>query len=144
MFSTSVDVKYFYDDGSGTPVDITAIVLNNPKILFEGMTEETTPAGVVGDKFTPTGRSKSEPIEVSGVFKTGDANDADDLFGDRVPEAPDAATRTFAIEYTSTGRRRSVETYLTKYDIESNKDNGLTRFTAKLRPTGDVTETIPA
>lgn len=136
---TSLRTKYYYDDDGGMPVDITSYVLNNPVISKEGVTEEVTPYGIAADKFLPTGRVHTEPIELSGLFKTGEADDIDDLFADRLPEAPEAATRTFTAEYVS-GRTESVETFLSKYDVLPNRENGLTKFTVVLRPDGDVSD----
>jgi hypothetical protein len=140
---TSVQTKYFYDDEDGTPVEITAVVLNNPQIQVEGVTEETTPFGQRGDQHTPTGRGRSQVIEVSGLFRSGATDDPDDLFGTQdLPLGPEAVTRTFTHEFAP-DRSRSIETHLIAYDVTPNRENGLTRFTAKLRTTGDVTEGFP-
>jgi hypothetical protein len=134
----SVTTKYFYDDALGNPVDITAFVLSINDIEHKNLLQQVDPYGVAMPVFQPTGKGSYAPVELGGLYKTGVAS-IDDLFGKRIPEGPTAATRTFTIEYLP-GRQTSVETHLDDFKRTPNKDNGLTRFTVRLQPTGDITE----
>jgi hypothetical protein len=137
--STSAGMKFFYDDAVGNPVDITAFVLSINDVDVSNMLQQTDPYGTTMPEFTPTGKGKIEPIEIGGLYKTG-AGSIDELFSGRVPEGPTAATRTFSVEYIAGVRKTLVETHLEHFKRSPNKDNGLTRFSVRLQPTGVVTE----
>lgn len=147
MEGTALKHKLFYDDANGVPVEITAEILQNSSIKIAGKTEETTPFGPTGEfpQHTPTGAATTSDITLSGIFRDGEDGEViDPLFRDRVPESPDTDTRTFREVLTENNRSRAVETRLISYDPEPNRENGLTRFTIVLRPTGTVTEAYPS
>lgn len=138
--SISAGMKYFYDDASGTPVDITAFVITDNDFDESNKLQQTDPFGTTMPEFSTTGRGEIKPITVGGIYKTG-AGTVDALFANRIPEAPDTAVaRTFTVQW-STGRSTSVETQLSNFKRSDNKDNGLTRWSAVLQPTGVRTET---
>jgi hypothetical protein len=142
MQSTASRIKYFYDDAGGTPVEITAFVLNNPEIKLSNVLDRATPYGVNMPVFENTDQGEMAPITLSALFKSGTG--LDPLFAGRIPEAPEASTRTFTVQYLGdTERSLSVETRLQDYSAQPNRENGLTRATAVLQPTGEVTETFP-
>lgn len=138
--SISAGMKYFYDDAGGAAVDITAFVITDNDFDESNKLQQTDAFGTTMPEFSPTGRGEIKPITVGGIYKTG-AGTIDALFGNRIPEAPDTAVaRTFTIQW-STGRSTSVETQLSNFKRSDNKDNGLTRWSAVLQPTGIRTET---
>jgi hypothetical protein len=138
---TAATTKYFYDDDQGQAKDITPFVLTINDIDVKNILQNVTPFGVKMPVHSPTGQGELAPIDVGGLYKTGN-DSVDELFGDRVPEDPDAATRTFMIEWEP-DRTTSVETHLINFKRSPNRDNGLTRWSSSLQPTGDVTENFP-
>lgn len=139
LTSVSAGIKYEYDGADGNPVDITAEVLTINDIDQANMLQQTDPFGTSMPEFTPTGRGSFKPIQLGGIFKTGSGT-IDAQFGGRIPEAVDTPARTLKITW-ATGRSTSVETHLSDFKRSPNKDNGLTRFTVELQPTGVITET---
>jgi hypothetical protein len=137
--SVSAGMKYEYGDATDTLVDITNEVLTINDIDQANMLQQTDPFGTSMPEYNPTGRGSFKPIQLGGIFKTGSGT-VDAQFGNRIPEAVDAIARTFKITW-STGRSLSVKTQLSNFKRSPNKDNGLTRFTVELQPTGVVTET---
>lgn len=138
--SVSAAAKYFYDDVAGNPVDITAFILTDHDFEEANKLQETDPFGTTMPEFSTTGRGEIKPITLGGLYKTG-AGTIDALFGNRVPESPDTAVARTFTEQWSTGRTTSVETQLSAFKRSFNKDNGITRFTVVLQPTGVRTET---
>ncbi len=142
---TFVRRKYYYDDVSGTPVEITSKVLTWNGLEAQGVTEDTSPFGTKMTQKTPTGRGSVAMIELGGLMKTVDAGEIDALFADRIPEDPDTPSRTFTVDWTGTGERlSSIETYLLKYGRSDNAQNGLTKTVVQLDPTGDLIEIFPS
>lgn len=139
--STSVRMKIYYDDADGNPVDITSLCLSINDIKVTSMMEQTDPFGVRMAAFTPPGKGKMDPITIGGLFKIGD-NTFNDLFADRVPEDPDTPSRTLKIDWTGEDlETTSVETFLSEYTRTPNRENGLTRSSVVLQPSGEITET---
>jgi len=143
--STSVRIKYYYDDADGTPVDITREVLAASDIKEMNLLEQIDSYGVAMAQFIPGGKGKLEPITLNGLFKIG-SEKFDDLFGNRVPEDPDTATRTLTVDMLGDGTwMDSVETHLESYTKVMPKENssGLVRAAAALQPTGEITRVRP-
>jgi hypothetical protein len=139
--SISATMQFFYDDAIGSPVDITQHVITINDIDVENILEQTDPFGVAAEEHTPSGKYRVAPIEIGGLFETA-AGGPDELFADRQGEGPTAVTRTFRIVWI-TGRESAVETHLGMYKRTPNRENGLTRYSVTLQPTGTITETIP-
>lgn len=141
-FSLSSGMKHFYDDAGGTPIDITAFVMTNNDILDEkNVLQQTDGYGTKMPEYDPSGRGTIAVIELGGMYKTG-LGSIDALFANRIPEDNTAVKRTYTCQYL-TGRTVSVETHLLEFKRTPNKDNGLTKFTVQLQPTGERTEVIP-
>lgn len=133
---SSIVVKY--DNSGGTLVDITAYVITINDIDVENIMEEVRPFGATWAKHLPIGVGQVAPIEISGLYDDTATTGPDALLANRVPEGPAASTRTLEITYGST-KKTTVETHLISYKRTADK-NGLTRYTARLQPTGAVTE----
>lgn len=134
--SSPATMAFFYDDEGGDPVDITEHILNINDIDVENLTEETRPFGKAWDTHKTIGVGRMPVIEMGGLYD--DVEDGpDDLFADRVPEPPETPTRTFRIVWGSLATR--VETSLLAYRRSADR-NGLTKYTIRLQPTGEVVE----
>lgn len=139
--STSLRMKIWYDDASGTPVDITSKILTMNDIDIQGQNENVRPFGVGMDQFLQSGIGHVEPIELGGLLQTTGLGELDSLFADRIPEDPDTGTRTFKIDWIGAdARTTSFETTLLSYKRSANKENGLTKVMIRLQPTGEVSE----
>ncbi len=132
------DITVNYDNSGGTPVDISAHVLTINDVDVENITEEVRPFGVAWDTHKAIGVGRMPVIELGGVFDDTASTGPDALFADRVPEGPATASRTLAVTWGST-KITTVETILLTYRRTADK-NGLTRWLARLQPTGAVTE----
>ena len=131
-------IKIDYDNGSGTPVDITAYVLTINSVDVEQVLEEVRPFGASWDKYMPVGVGKMGPIELGGIFDDTAVSGPDALFAGRIPEAPGTATRTLKVTWGGS-KSTSVETHLGAYKRQVDKQ-GLTKYSVTLTPTGAVTE----
>lgn len=127
-----------YDNSGGTPVDITQHVEDMSEIVVENGLEEKHSFGDSWEEHLPFGVGKINPIEITGLYDDIVTVGPDALFANRVPETPSTATRTFKVTWR-TGKTTSVETYLIAYQRAADR-NGLTKYTARLQPTGAVTE----
>lgn len=136
--SVAVDMKILYDDGAGTPVDITDLVMSIGDVELKNVLQPTDGFNSPMPEFTPTGRGDHSPIEFGGIYKTGTGS-IDALFANRIPEDVNTPSRTLTYQWL-TGRTLSVETHLSDFKRSPNKDNGITKFTVTLQPSGDVTD----
>lgn len=140
--SVPAGMKFWYDDGSGTPVDVTLQVLTCGAINEQNDLQQTDPFGTTRPVFDPTGRGSLAPFDVGFLFKTG-VGSVDALFSGRVPEAEGTPSRTFTIQYL-TGRLQSEETQLKGWKRDANVKTGIVMATATLQPSGEKTpEIIP-
>jgi hypothetical protein len=136
--STPAGVVISYDNGAGTPVDITAHVMEINDIEIESLTEEMHSFGKTWEESKPVGIARMSDIELSGLYDDVAATGPDALFAGRAPETPATATRTITFTWR-TGKTTSVETYLKSYTRSPDR-NELTKYSAVLQPTGVVTE----
>jgi len=128
-----------YDNGGGTPVDITQYVLTLNDIDVESLVEEKHSFGDAWEESLPIGLARMAPVEISGLYDDTAASGPDALFAGRAPEVPGTATtRTLTITWRGS-KTTSVETYLLLYKRSADRNN-LTKYTARLQPTGAVTE----
>ena len=132
------DLKVEYDNVGQSLVDISAHVLTINDIDVENLTEEIRPFGDSWDKHAAIGVGRMPVVELGGVYDDTAATGPDALFGGRVPEGPATATRSLKLTWGST-KTTIVETILLTYRRTPDK-NGLTRWTARLQPTGSVAE----
>jgi hypothetical protein len=114
--STPAGVTIWYDDSGGTPVNITAHVLTMGDIDVEEITEEVHPFGTAWEENKGVGIGRVPDIVFGGLYDDG-VGGPDDLFGDRIPEGPNATPRTFKVSFIagSPGKTFSVETILMRY-----------------------------
>lgn len=127
-----------YDNAGGSLVDITQHVQTINDFDVEDITEETHSLGDLWEENKPIGVGRIPDIELSGLYDDVVTVGPDALFAGRIPETPATATRTFKITWR-TGKTSSVETYLGLYRRSADRA-GLTKYTARLKPTGAVTE----
>lgn len=127
-----------YDNSGGTPVDITQYVLNLSEVTVENGMEEKHSFGDSWEESLPIGIGKVSEIEIGGLYDDTATTGPDALFANRVPETPATATRTLTITWRS-GKTTSVETFLLSYKRSADR-NALTKYSARLKPTGAVTE----
>jgi len=127
---------------SGGQVPLPAArLLDAPRINdvdVENITEEVRPFGAAWDTHKAIGVGRMPVIELGGVYDDTAATGPDALFGGRVPETAATATRTLAITWGST-KITTVETLLLTYRRTADK-SGLTKWLARLQPTGAVVE----
>jgi len=132
------DLTVEYDNAAGTLVDITAHVLNVNDIDVENLTEEVRPFGASWDVHKTVGVGRMPVVEIGGVYDDTASTSPDALFANRVPEGPAVASRT--LKFTWGGSKTTeVETVLLGYRRTVDRA-GLTRWLARLQPTGAVTE----
>lgn len=134
-------MQVLYDNGSGTPVDITQHVQTINDIDVENITEETHPFGTAWEESKGVGIGRMAPVELGGLYDDV-ADGPDDMFGDRIPEGPNATTRTLTFVWIpgSPSKSTSVETILALYKRTPDRA-AITKWMARLQPTGTVTET---
>lgn len=138
--SSPATLKIEYDNGSGTPVDITQYVLTINDISVESVLEEMHPFGTPWEAYMPVGIGKIAPVELGGLWDDTVTTGPDALFSGRVPEVPGTAiTRTLKVTWKTAGKYTNFETYLISYDRTAERNN-LTKFKVKLQPTGAITE----
>lgn len=136
--SVSAGMKFFYDDATGIPVDVSAPIISDSDFEESNKLMQTDGYGTTMPEFGTTGRGEIKPLTYSGIYRTGTGT-IDALFGNRIPEAADTQARTWTVQW-SVGRTTSVETQLQTFKRTENKDNGMTKFTIVLQPTGVRTE----
>ena len=137
-YSPPSGVVIQYDNAGGTPVDISQYVLTVNDIDIESVTEEVHTFGDQWEEHLPIGIGRMSPVEIMGLYDDVASVGPDALFADRAPESPSDNTRTLTLTWRS-GKTTSVETYLLSYRRTADR-NALTKYTARLQPTGAVTE----
>lgn len=131
-------IIFMYDNGAGTPVDITQYILELSEIEVISGIEEKHSFGDSWEEWLPFGVGKMNPIEIMGLYDDVVTVGPDALFANRAPETPSSTTRTVTITWRS-GKTTAVETYLISYKRSPDR-NALTKYTTRLQPTGAVTE----
>jgi hypothetical protein len=131
----SPSVTITYDDApGGTGRAVTNFVMNlgGAKIVVE--TQSSEAFGDSWKEFSPTGMRSCPDIPVSGLWDTTATTGPHVVFAPAAGDAaPDAATRTLVLVFGDS-KTFTVETRLVEYEVVA-KNNGLTEFSAVLRPT---------
>lgn len=127
-----------YDDSGGTPQDMTQYVLEINGVAVENILEEVHSFGDSWEEHLPIGVARMTPVELSGLFDDTASTGPDAVFGGQAPATPASTTRTLKFTWGGT-KTTEVETHLISYERSADR-NGLTRYTARLQPTGTVTE----
>ena len=127
-----------YDNSGGSLIDISAHVLTINDVDVENITEETRPFGASWEEHKAIGVGRLPVIELGGVYDDTVSTGPNALFGGRIPEGPGATPRELKITWGST-KTTLVDTILLTYRRTADK-NGLTRWLARVQPTGAVTE----
>lgn len=133
-------VQIWYDDSGGTPVDITSHVLTCNGIPIEELTEEVGPFGRSWNVNKGIGVGQVPDMTFGGLYED---TVLDPLFANRIPEGPNATTRTLKIVYIpgSPEKATSLETILKKYDRPLDR-SALGKYEVTLQHAGGaVTET---
>lgn len=106
-------VVVMYDDGGGTPQDITSEILTIGDIDVEEITEEVHPFGTFFEMNKGVGVGRVPDLTFGGLY----SDTIDAHFANRVPEGPNATTRTLTVTFIagSPGKTFSVETILMRY-----------------------------
>ena len=128
-----------YDNSGDSLVNITQHVMEINGTAVEQILEEVHTFGDSWEEHLPVGIGRMTPVELSGLYDDTATTGPDALFANRVPENPASSTRGLKITWGST-KTTLVETYLIAYERTADR-NALTRWTARLQPTGAVTET---
>jgi hypothetical protein len=136
--SSPADIVVEYDDASDTPVDISQYVLTINDVDVEQILEETHAFGDAWEESKSVGIGRVPVIELGGLYDDTATTGPDALFADRIPETPATDPRTLTITWC-TGKTTSVETRLLGYKRTADR-GGLTKFSARLQPTGAVAE----
>lgn len=136
--STPAGISIFYDSSTGGLVDISQYIQTINEVDVESLVEDSRGFGDSWEEMLPIGVGKMAPIELGGLYESSTSG-PNGLFVGRVPETPSSSTRTLKVTWIATANNTSVETYLLNYKRAADR-NGLTKFTARLQPTGTVTE----
>ena len=136
--SGPADIKIEYDNSGGSLVDLSQYILSINDVSVESVIEEKHSFGDSWEESLAIGVGKVGDIEIGGLYDDTATVGPDALFAGRVPETSATSSRTLKITWR-TGKTTSVETFLISYTRSADR-NGLTKFKAKLRPTGAVTE----
>lgn len=135
--STPAGIVVQYDDSGGVLRDITQFVLTINGINVEQVTEEKHSFGDSWEETLAIGIARMQPVELGGLYDDA-ALGPDALFVRTTPDTPASPTRTLTITWRS-GKTTTVETVETSYQRAADR-NALTKYTARLQPTGAVTE----
>jgi|SRR3990172_7426937 len=138
--STPAGIIVEYDNSGGTLVDISQYVLTINDVDVENVLEETHSFGDSWEESLPVGIGRMGVVELGGLYDDTASTGPNALFFNRVPENPATAgiPRTLKITWRS-GKATVVETHLISYRRSADR-NGLTKYTARLQPTGAVTD----
>lgn len=127
------DLVINFDNSGGTPVDMSAYIMDTPPSFDrEAIIEEITAAGDNDEAHAKVGLDKVNPITLGGAYDDTAVSGPDVIFnsiGD---------TRTLAVTWGST-KISTVECIIVNYTRIAARGE-LTKFTVTLQPTGDVTE----
>lgn len=137
-YSPPSGLQIYYDDSGGTPVDITAFVLEMNEFVIENILENSRTYGKSWEEFLSVGIGKVPIIEIKGNYDNA-AGAPNALFGGQIPVSPATASRTLKIFWVAAAQNTSVETRIVSFTRQVMKE-GLTKYVAKLQPTGAVTE----
>lgn len=118
--------------------DITPYVMTINDVTVEQAVEEVHALGDSWEEYLPVGVGKMGQIELGGIYDD-QASGPDDQFADRVgTEGP--ATAAVEVVITWGGAKTTTfDTHLVSYTRKADR-NGLTKWSAKLQPTGAVVE----
>lgn len=118
--------------------DITQHVMTINDCSIEQALEEVHSLGDSWEEWLVVGVGKMGQIEIGGIYDDA-AGGPDDKFADRVgTEGPSTAAIALVITWGGS-KTTTVDTHLVGYTRKADR-NGLTKWTAKLQPTGAVTE----
>lgn len=120
-------------------VDITNYVMTINDFTVEQALEEVHALGDNWEEWLVVGVGKVGAIEIGGIYDDTASTGPDAKFANRVgTEGPSTAAKTLEITWGGT-KTSSVSTHLIKYTRKADR-NGLTKWSASLQPTGQVTE----
>lgn len=136
--SSPANIVIEYDNNADTLIDLSQYILSINDVDVEQVLEETHAFGDSWEEHKAVGIGRVPVIELQGLYDDTATVGPDALFANRIPETPATATRTLKITWRS-GKTTSVETRLVGYRRSADR-GGLTKFTARLQPTGQVTE----
>ena len=136
--SSPSEVVIEYDNSGGSLQDISQYVLSINDIDVESVTEEVHTFGDSWEEHLPIGLARLPAIEISGLYDDTASTGPDALFIRTTPETPASNTRTLKLTWRS-GKTTSVETFVLSYRRSADR-SALTKYTARLQPTGAVTE----
>ena len=118
--------------------DITQYVMTINDYTVEQALEEVHALGVAWESWLVVGVGKVGAIEIGGIYDDV-AGGPDAKFVGRVGvETPATASIPLVVTWGS-AKTSTVQTHLISYTRKADR-NGLTKWTAKLQPTGAVTE----
>lgn len=126
-----------YDDSGGVLRDITQFVETMNPIVVEQVNEEKHSFGDSWEESLAIGIARMQPVELSGLYDDA-ALGPDALFVRATPDTPSSPTRTLVVTWRS-GKTTTVETTELSYQRAADR-NALTKYTARLQPTGTITE----
>lgn len=137
-YSSPSGLQIFYDDSGGTPVDISAFVLDINEFVVENILENSRTYGKAWEEFLSVGIGKCGVVEIKGNYDNAAAA-PNALFGGQIPVSPATASRTLKIFWVPAAQNTLVETRIISFTRQVMRE-GLTKYIAKLQPTGTVTE----
>lgn len=118
--------------------DITQYVMTINDVTVEQAIEEVHALGDSWEEWLVVGVGKMGAIEIGGIYDDV-AGGPNAKFAGRVgTETPATAAKTLVITWGG-AKTTTVSTHLVSYTRKADR-NGLTKWTAKLQPTGAVVE----
>jgi hypothetical protein len=118
--------------------DITPYVMTIGDFTVEQALEEVHALGDNWEEWLVVGVGKIGVLELGGIYDTT-ASGPDSQFANRVgTETPATAAKEVVITWGG-AKTSTFDTHLISYSRKADR-NGLTRWSAKLQTTGDVTE----
>jgi hypothetical protein len=119
--------------------NITQYVMTINDFTVEQALEEVHSMGDSWEEFLPVGVGKVSPIELGGIYDDTAVSGPNAKFAGRVgTEGPSTAAKSLVITWGGT-KTSTTNTHLVSYTRKADR-NGLTKWSAKLAPTGAVTE----
>ena len=136
---TPSGTKIEYDSAAGSLLDISQYVLTISELSVEQVLEEVHSFGDSWEEHLPVAIGKMSQITIGGLYDNTATSGPNAIFANRIPETSSTQARTFKVTYISTANNTAVETFLSAYKRQADR-NSLTKWAATLQPTGAVTE----
>lgn len=117
--------------------NITAHVQEINSFDVESLTEDGKSFGDIWPEPTPTGDKQASDVEIGGFYDDAAGGPSAVLLA-ALPTGPSSATSAVVLTWGG-AKTSSFSAYCTKFGRKATR-NGITRYTATIKPNGAVTE----